>query len=94
VRNYWPTSGTKQIDSIKLGVTQLNFQYKTQGTDSSILVTPVNLNKYAIGMIELTITLESNNRIVDNANAYVQDTALYKVYWRQFRIIGKNLTYR
>ena len=45
-------------------------------------------------MIELTITLESNNRIVDNANAYVQDTALYKVYWRQFRIIGKNLTYR
>ncbi len=94
VRNYWPTGGTKQVDSIRLGVTQFQFQYKTANTDSSILISPVNLTKYAIGMIELTITIQSNSRIVDNAHAYVQDTSLYKVYWRQFRIVGKNLTYR
>ncbi|MFZ1978895.1 MAG: hypothetical protein WAV76_13155 [Bacteroidota bacterium] len=94
VRNYWPKGSALITDSIRLGVTQFNFQYKTQNTDSTILATPVNLSKYAVGMIEVTITLQSNSRIIDTAHSFVQDTALYKVYWRQFRIVGKNLTYR
>jgi hypothetical protein len=95
IRKYWEgASATAVVDTIKLGVTQMRFHYKTQNSDSSILTTPVNLAKTAVGVIDLAITLESPYRILDTSNTYIQDTSLYKVYWRQFRVVGKNLLYR
>lgn len=100
VRSYWAgpnpdtTKPATTIDSLKVGATQLVFHYKTQNTDSLILATPVNLSTKAVGIIDLAITLESASRIIDTSHSFIQDTALYKVYWRQFRVVGKNLLYR
>jgi hypothetical protein len=98
VRKYWSGGDTTQTatttDSMRLGATRLRFNYKTQNTDSSILSTPVNLTQKAVGVIDLSISLESESRIADTSHSFVQDTALYKVYWRQFRVVGKNLLYR
>ncbi len=104
VRKYWKdvgvitsppaSSAATTIDSMKVGCTQLLYHYKTQNTDSSILTTPVVLSQKSIGIIDLAISLQSVTTITDNAHAYIQDTSLYKIYWRQFRVVGKNLTYR
>ena len=96
VRNYWQSGAgatPTTVDSIRLGVTQMHYNYRTANTDS-LLATPVNLSLHYVGVIDLTITLETANRITDTVHSYVQDTSLYKVYWRQFRVVGKNLTYR
>ncbi|HVN47746.1 MAG TPA: hypothetical protein VMU30_02875 [Bacteroidota bacterium] len=94
VRKYWAGSSTAVVDSFKVGATQMFFRYKTANTDSSILTTPVNLQQKAIGVIDLSISLESPSRIIDTSHSFIQDTSLYKVYWRQFRVVGKNLLYR
>jgi hypothetical protein len=98
-RKVWKGGGagafTLTTDSIHVGATQFQFRYKTEDSDSSILVTPVNLSKYRVGIIDIAISLEAAARLyIDSTKLLSQDTAMYTVYWRQFRVVGKNLAYR
>jgi hypothetical protein len=93
IRRGWDET-TLTVDSIKLGVTQFKFIYRTCDKDS-LLSAPVNLSTNSVGLIDLSVSLESPYRLaLDAKDSYETDTSLYKIYWRQFRVIGNNLQYR
>ena len=98
-RKYWNSKKTPFpiIDTFHVGTIQFRFRYKTADKDSSLLQCPVNLAVNAVGLIDLSISLQSSSQLAVNKNRdefFAGDTALYKVYWRQFRVVGKNLRYR
>jgi hypothetical protein len=94
VRKFWDGSNAanNRVDSIKAGVTQLLFAYYMTNTDSPINP-PVNYSS-GVGMIRLSLSLQSPDKFTGSTVYQQTDTSLYSVYWKQFEIVSKNMTWR
>jgi hypothetical protein len=94
VRKFWDGSNAanNRVDSIKANVTQLNFTYYRVNTDSQI--DPPVGDSTGVGMIRLSLSLQSPDKFTGSAVYEQTDTSLYSVYWKQFEIVSKNMSWR
>jgi hypothetical protein len=97
VRNYWDgkNSANNRVDSIRAYITQLDFTYYL--ADKLTLVDPPVGPGTGVGMICLSLTLQSPDKVTSSTGPTIyseSDTALYSVYWKQFQIVSKNMTWR
>jgi hypothetical protein len=94
VRKYWDgkNSAKNRVDSIKAYITQLEFSYYAADRNTS-LGSYVDYNS-GVGMICLSMTLQSPDKYTGSRIYEESDTALYSVYWKQFQIVSKNMTWR
>jgi len=74
---------------IYVGLTQFRFQYR-RPDDEQIIPFPIT-NPQTIGLIELSIALESAS---PRKQEYMQDSSQYQIFWKQIRLTSKNLKYR
>jgi hypothetical protein len=98
VRKYWDGASTanNRIDSIRANVVQFKMTYYLADRNTQV-GPPVGAavgSASGVGMICLSLSLESPDKYTGSTVYQETDTSLYKVYWRQFQIVAKNMTYR
>ncbi len=80
--------GANPPQRMSLGITQ--FQLRYRDAEDSVIAFPVP-DPRAINSLELSIAIESSAPLTQQ---YMNDTSQYQVFWRQIRLVTKNLRNR